>query len=42
MFNTSYISKEDVINFINTGNIDNSDEGFLDKPSFYKLKGGNK
>ena len=41
MFNTSYINIEDVIKFINTNEIDNSDEGFLDKPSFYKLKGGN-
>ncbi len=40
MFNTSYINTDDVIKFIETDNIDNSDEGFLDKPSFYKLKGG--
>lgn len=40
MFNTSYIKIDDVIKFIETNNILNSDEGFLDKPSFYKLKGG--
>ena len=42
MFNTSYIDVDTVIKFIETDEVDNSDEGFLDKPSFYKLKGGNK
>ena len=42
MFNTSYIDTDIVIEFIMTDKVDNSDEGFLDKPSFYKLKGGNK
>lgn len=36
--NTSYINLNIVLKFINNEKIDNSDEGFLDKPSYYKLK----
>ena len=38
--NTSFINTNDVIDFINGKKIDNLDEGFLDKPTIYKLKGG--
>ena len=36
--NTSYVDKEDVIKFINNENVDNTDSGFLDKKTIYKLK----
>ncbi len=40
--NSSFIDIESIIKFINNESIDNSDEGFLDKPTFYKLKGEKK
>lgn len=36
--NTSYINIEDVINFIKGEEVDNSDDGFLNKKTIYKLK----
>jgi len=37
--NSSYIDVSVIIDFINGNIIDNSDEGFLDKKSYYKVKG---
>lgn len=37
--NTSYISLDDTLKFINHGYLENTDEGFLDKPTIYKLRG---
>ena len=39
--NSSFINKEDILKFIEGESVENTDEGFLDKPSFYKVKGGN-
>ena len=41
-FNTSYININEVIKFINKEQIDNIDEGFLNTPTIYKLRGDNK
>lgn len=40
--NTSFISTDDVIKFINDETVSNTDEGFLNTPTIYKLRGDNK
>lgn len=37
--NTSFISTSDVLKFINKEEVPNTDTGFLDKPTIYKLRG---
>lgn len=36
--NTSYVNINEVINFINGSDVDNTDDGFLEKKTIYKLK----
>lgn len=36
--NTSFISIDESLNFINDDNVDNTDNGFLDRKTIYKLK----
>ena len=38
LINTSYIKKDDILSFINNKEIENTDEGFLNKATYYKLK----
>ncbi len=40
--NTSFISTDEVIKFINNEALTNTDEGFLNTPTIYKLRGDNK
>lgn len=39
--NTSFIKTEDTLKFLNGDDVLNSDEGFLDKPTIYKLRSDN-
>ena len=40
--NSSFISKEDIIKFINNEDVNGTDDGFLEKATIYKVKGERK